>query len=296
MIPAIDKEHDLYLLFEKLNLYDGNFLKRAAVLLFGKNPQKHYVQSHSKIGKFLSETDLQSSDIIEVNLIEQVDKIMDVLRLKYLKSYISYEGVHRREQLEYPYQAIREAVINALIHRDYTNTSNLQIKIYDDKLVIYNGATLSEEVPVDLFDKPHQSKPFNPVMAAVFYKCGFIESWGRGTLNIINESLSYGQPTPTFEYEWTAVKVTFYHSKIVISDQVSDQVSGRDKAILEYCILSRYAQEIMELIGIKHKTHFRQSILKPLIDKGYLELTIPEKPQSRLQKYKTTKILSNNLY
>ncbi|MDA3884297.1 MAG: AAA family ATPase, partial [Candidatus Delongbacteria bacterium] len=97
------------------------------------------------------------------------------------------KGIHRREKLEYPYNALKEAVINALIHRDYSNTSNLQIKVYDDKLIMYNGALLSDEVPIDKFDKPHQSKPFNPVIASVFYKAGLIENWGKGTLNIIKE-------------------------------------------------------------------------------------------------------------
>ena len=180
-MPDIDKENNLKALLQKLNLYDGKFLKRAAILLFAKNPQQYFIQSHSKIGRFLTETEIQSSDIIEGNLINQVDKIMDILRLKYLKAYISYEGVHRREKLEYPYDALKEAVINALIHRDYSNTSNLQIKVYDKKLAIYNGALLSAEVPIDKFDKPHQSKPFNPTIASVFYKAGLIENWGRGT-------------------------------------------------------------------------------------------------------------------
>ncbi len=167
-VPDIVNEDNLEELLRKLNLYDGNYLKRAAILLFGKNPQQYYIQSHSKIGRFLSETDIQSSDIVEGNLINQVDMILDILRLKYLKAYISYEGAHRREKLEYPYEALREAIINALIHRDYTNTSNLQIRVYDDKLVLYNGATLNPEVPIEKFDKPHQSKPFNPTMASVF--------------------------------------------------------------------------------------------------------------------------------
>lgn len=212
-IPGIQDEQDTQALLRKLNLYDGEHLKRAAILLFGRNPQQYYIQSHSKIGRFLSETDIQSSDIIEGNLIDQVDKLMDVLRLKYLKAYISYEGMHRRETLEYPYDALREAIINALIHRDYTDTSNLQIRVYDDKLVMYNGATLSREVPIELFDQPHQSKPFNPTMAAVFYKCGFIENWGRGTLNIIDYCLQAGLPRPEFAYQWGAVRTTFYRKQ-----------------------------------------------------------------------------------
>jgi len=71
-------------------------------------------------------------------------------------------------------------------------------------------AMANSEVLTEEFDKPHQSKPFNPAMASVFYKCGFIENWGRGTTGIIDECVEYGLPKPTFEYEWTAVVTTFY--------------------------------------------------------------------------------------
>jgi len=145
-IPSIKNENDAESLLQKLNLYEGKYLKRAAVLLFAKNPQKYFIQSHSKIGKFLSEIDILTSDFIEGNLINQVDLILDILKTKYLKSYISFEGIHRREKLEYPYEALKEAVINALIHRDYANTSNLQIKVYEDKITLTNGALLPEQL------------------------------------------------------------------------------------------------------------------------------------------------------
>jgi len=115
-IPSIKDEKDLRSLLEKLNLYDGKYLKRAAILLFAINPQKYFIQSHSKIGRFLTEANIQTSDIIEGNLFEQVDRILDILRVKYLKANIHFEGIHRREILEYPYLALREAVINALIY------------------------------------------------------------------------------------------------------------------------------------------------------------------------------------
>ena len=138
--------------------------------------------------------------------------VLDILRTKYLKSYISYEGIHRREKQEYPHTALKEVVINAHIHRDYTNTLNLQIKVFDNKLIMYNGALLSAEVPIEMFSKPHQSKPFNPIIASVFYKAGLIENWGRGTINIIKTYKDYLLPTPTFEYEFSAVKATFYNN------------------------------------------------------------------------------------
>ena len=275
-VPNIQNENNLEQLLRKLNLYEGNYLKRAAILLFAKNPQQYYIQSHSKIGRFLSETVIQSSDIIEGNLIDQVDKIMDVLRLKYLKAYIFYEGMHRREKLEYPYKALREAVINALVHRDYTNTSNLQIKVFDDKLVMYNGATLSSEVPIEKFDKQHQSKPFNPIMANIFYKCGFIENQGRGTTSIINECLDYGLPKATFEYEWTAVVTTFYKKQIVI-EKTGDNWTR--KFIIKNENLS--AIELSEKLEIPLRT--TQRWIKELKDKNKIEYRGSKKTGGILQ-------------
>ncbi|MBV5278039.1 MAG: putative DNA binding domain-containing protein [Campylobacteraceae bacterium] len=80
-IPDIDQENDTQQLLRKLNLFDGVYLKRAAVLLFAKNPQKYFIQSHSKIGKFLSDSELLTSDIVEGNLFEQVDRILEILKV-----------------------------------------------------------------------------------------------------------------------------------------------------------------------------------------------------------------------
>lgn len=208
--PFIEQEKELKTLFERLNLYEDGKLKRAAVLLFGKNPQKYFIQAHSKVGKFLSDSELLTSDIIEGNLFEQLENTIEILRTKYLHSYISYDGLNRIETLEYPYEAVREVVINALIHRDYTDTTVLQIRVYNEKIIFTNGATLSPEVPIEKFKEEHISKPFNPLIANVFYKAGFVESWGKGTNNIVADCLKLGLPEPTYKYTQQAVQVIFY--------------------------------------------------------------------------------------
>ena len=106
---------------------------------------------------------------IEGNLFEQLEKIIDTLRTKYLHSFITYEGLQRIETLEYPYEAVREIVINALIHRDYSDTTVLLIRVYEDKLIFTNGATLSHEVPIEKFKEDNLSKPFNPTITKMFY-------------------------------------------------------------------------------------------------------------------------------
>jgi len=130
-----------------------------------------------------------------------------------LKRNISYEGIHRRDILEYPYDALREAVINALIHRDYIGTSNIQIRVYDDKLIIMNEGKLPPEVPVEKLKTEHLSKPRNTFLAKVFYFAGLIESWGRGTIKIVENCVKQGLPEPDFIEESGVMKVVFYKDK-----------------------------------------------------------------------------------
>ena len=212
-IPSIVAEKDYQTILEKLNLQEDKKLKKAAILLFGKNPQRFYPAAYLKIGKFLTETDIQSSDIVEGNLFEQITSALEILRTKYLISIIKFEGIHRREILEYPYEALREAIINALIHRNYIGASSIQIRVYSDRLVIMNEGKLPPEVPVEKLKTEHLSKPRNTLLADVFYKAGFIESWGRGTIKIMEKCREQGLPEPDFEEDHGVFVVKFYQDK-----------------------------------------------------------------------------------
>ena len=127
-LPSISKEEDNKLVLEKLDLISNNKLKRAAILLFGNNPQKFYPAAFLKIGKFLSDTDILTTDIVKGNLFAQLESTLEILRTKYLISHIKFEGIHRREILEYPYRALRESIINSLIHRNYLGSSQVQVR------------------------------------------------------------------------------------------------------------------------------------------------------------------------
>jgi len=212
-IPSIVAEKDYQIILEKLNLQADKKLKKAAILLFGKNPQRFYPAAYLKIGKFLTKTEIQSSDIVEGNLFEQITIALEILRTKYLISKIKFEGIHRREILEYPYEALREAIINALIHRNYLGASSIQIRVYSDRLVIMNEGKLPPEVPVEKLKTEHLSKPRNTLLADVFYKAGFIESWGRGTIKIMEKCQEQGLPEPDFEEDYGVFVVKFYQDK-----------------------------------------------------------------------------------
>jgi ATP-dependent DNA helicase RecG len=212
-IPSIVREKDFVTILNKLSLIENQHLKRAAIMLFGKEVQRFYSHACVKIGRFLSDTDIQTTDIVKGNLFRQLETTLEILRSKYLQSKIIFEGIHRRDILEYPYEALREAIINALIHRDYRSFSQIQIRVYPDKLIIMNAGSLPPEVPVESLKTDHLSKPRNKLLAETFYYAGFIEAWGRGTLKIMEKCVEQGLPEPDFKEENGVMTVTFYKDK-----------------------------------------------------------------------------------
>ena len=135
------------------------------------------------------------------------DRIMKILRSKYLVSYIGYEGMKRTEPLEIPEAALREIIYNALIHRLYTGTW-IQMKVYNDRISVWNEGTLPEDFPVEMLLQEHSSRQRNPLIATVFFLAGFVETWGRGIKKIRRALQGVGLPDPVFEENCGGVRVT----------------------------------------------------------------------------------------
>lgn len=195
--PFIARERNTRLVLEKLNLMEKGKLKRAAILLFSNNPRKYFTSAFVQVGRFVSESEVVSTDVIEGNLFTQVEKIIEILRIKYLENRFYYEGLVRKEDMIYPEDALREAVINALIHRDYLGP-HTQLRVYGHKLWLVNAGTLPDKLTFEKLKKQHLSCPRNELLADVFFKAGYIEAWGRGTLKIINQCKEKGLPEPEF--------------------------------------------------------------------------------------------------
>lgn len=266
-VPSIEQETDLLALMQRLNLLSGAKYKRAAVVLFGKNVQKYVLQARIKIGKFLIDTEVITTDIVEGNLIQQVDRTLDILRTKYLLSYISYEGIHRREKLVYPYDALREAILNAIIHREYFVSSEIQIRVYDDKLIIGNEARL-QDITVEDLSKSHPSRPHNKLIADVFYKAGFIESWGRGTQRIIDKCITEGLPAPVYEYKMGFLYLVFSNERV---NERVNELSETEKKV--YLILKENPNIIQKQLAqeVNYTEQYIRKIIKILKDKGMIE-------------------------
>ncbi|MDR0506107.1 MAG: hypothetical protein LBH32_04735, partial [Dysgonamonadaceae bacterium] len=186
-------------LLEKLRLAENGKLKRAAIVLFGKDPGKFYPNTFVKIGKFEDDDfTIRFQEVEEGNVIEVLEKVLRTLDYKFLIKNISFEGMNRVETLEYPVPALREMLLNALIHRNYMGAPT-QLRVYDHKLQLWNHGTLPVGITLDKLSKSHSSFPRNPILAEACFKGSYIDSWGSGIMKIVNSCKVAGLPTPTLE-------------------------------------------------------------------------------------------------
>lgn len=187
-------------LLESLQLYleDEKMLKRAAILLFHPKPEKYVTGTFIKIGFFESDDDLKFQDEVKGNLLEQAEKALDLLKTKYTQAIISYQDGSREETFTFPEEAVREALYNAIVHKDYSSGIPIQISIYQNKMIFWNEGQLPENWTVEKLTKKHPSKPYNPDIANTFFRAGYIESWGRGTIKMINACKAHKIAPPIF--------------------------------------------------------------------------------------------------
>jgi len=227
-------------LFQNLKLLtkEGE-LTRAAILLFGKEPTRFFSCAIFKIGRFrgINPTDLIIQDKVEGNLFTMFEQVIDFLKSKYLLSPISYQGMQRVETLEIPDSSIREAVLNSLIHKDYTSSSAISLRVYDPTISIWNDGEL-EKLSIEDLSKEHDSYQRNPLIADIFYRAGYIEAWGRGTLTIIEETVKSGLPKPTFQSRQGGLEVIFQRNPMRLSDNTEKkqkkQISERQQKAIGY--------------------------------------------------------------
>lgn len=197
-------------LLETLKLIDGKHLKRAAILTFHEDPEKWVTGAYVKIGYFKTDDDLVFQDEVHGSLIMMPDKVMDILYDKYFKGLISYKGIQRVETYPVSSDSMREAILNAIVHKDYATGTPIQIRVYDDKVTIFNTGALPTNWSVQDLLTFHTSAPHNPDIANAFFRSGMTEAWGRGIEKIISSNVAAGKPKPTFEIIGSGLRVTFY--------------------------------------------------------------------------------------
>ena len=184
-------------------------LKNAALLLFAKRPQRYFASVRFQIGRFgVDEADLMFQDVIEGNIIQMADRVIDMLKAKYLTMPITFKGMNRIEKLEVPEEALREILYNAIIHKDYAG-AHIQMHVWSDHVDVWNEGELPVGFTPDTLFEQHSSRPRNRNIANAFFKAGFIDAWGRGYKKIREGFESAGLPMPKVENFCGGVRVTF---------------------------------------------------------------------------------------
>ena len=226
---------------------DGK-LKNAALLLFAKNPRRYFTCVEFKIGRFRRNVaDLIIQDVIEGNIIQMTDRVVQVLKAKYLTSPIHYEGMKRREPLEVPEEALREILYNAIAHKDYTGAP-IQMRVWDDYVEIWNEGGLPIGYTPDTLLKKHSSRPRNRNIANAFFKAGFIESWGRGYEKIFEGFKAAGLPMPTIEEADGGIRVSFQRNNQGNPQTISQTDATETPQKTSQKTPQKTPQKILELI------------------------------------------------
>lgn len=226
-------------------------LTNAALMLFGKNIRHWNRTATFRIGRFgVSRADLIMQDEIDCPLIKMPDRIIAILRSGYLVSPIHYEGLQRIEPLEMPEDALREMICNAIVHRDYTGTFT-QMRIWADRIELWNQGTLPPEYTIETLMQDHESYPRNTLIADVFFRAGFIEAWGRGYEKIRRAFEEEKLQVPLFEQVRGGVLATIQREKFVAMQKEGDASNGmKDGTISGTKEITERQQVILNLLQV----------------------------------------------
>ncbi len=236
---------------------DTGQLTRAAVLLFHSNPEMYVYGAYIKIGFFSdNKGNLEFQDEIHGPLMEQVDKAMDLIKTKYLIYSISYEGISRRETPQFPIEALRESLMNAIAHKDYVNASPIQISIFPDHITFWNAGRLPENWTTENLLETHPSSPHNPKIANAFFRSGDIESWGRGYKRIL-EAVNERKLLPPALEMVSGLMVTYYVD--VRSQLLSQGLEDRHITVVQYAVENGSVtnSDVQRLVSVSKPTASR---------------------------------------
>lgn len=285
---------------KNLRIVSGSMFYNAAVLLFGKCPQNYFIEAQVKCARFkgTDSVDFIDEQTFEGNILRQLQDALAFVK-RNTRQAIRVTGKPEHDVIpEYPVEAVREAIINALCHRNYADVGTIQVRIYDDRLEVWNPGNLPHDLTLRKLHYPHASRPRNPLIANALFRARYIEHWGTGTLRIIKAC-----KPQNIKVEFAVDMGNFIVTLRKYDDKVESKVESgvelptqsptqsgdpvtRLLSALQTGELS--SGELRTMLGIKHRPTFRQNYLHPALKRGLIEHTIPDKPNSRLQKYRLT--------
>ena len=283
----------------------------AAMILFGKNPfpfiPGHYLQ-YVQFGGDDNGSEILNERAFRGCLFDVLPQINTFVDYTIVKSRpVPISTLQEKQLINYPADAVRELILNAYMHRDYQSNTPIRLYQYRDRLEIMNAGGLYGKARPENF--PNANDYRNPVIAGALKILGYVNMFNRGIPRVKNLMKANGNPDPVFVVDQIThfnvivpqshdasgtksgpsrdqVGIKSVSSLQDLADKIKVSVNEIDK-ILGYCQKEHSMNEIMAYLGYASRTKFSRKYVKPLIDAGLLVLTIPDKPNSRLQKYRT---------
>jgi|SRR6185369_12175087 len=272
--------------------------RNAGVLFFAKDPRHFFSQAYVTCILF------KGTD--RVHVLDRKDfasgiasDIEDSLRFIERNTRTAYriEGLSRENVPEYPMKALREAVTNAVMHRDwFVEGANVFVEIAEDRIEISNPGGLPPGLRAS--ELGTRSVRRNPLIADLLHRISFIEKAGTGIRRMREEAELHGSPAPVFRSDGffaasfrplkTRPTAITDQATVQVTDQATDQVTGEVGRLLAVTAGEMTRQEIQDSLGLKHLGHFRKVYLLPALEAGVIEMTIPSKPRSSAQRYRVT--------
>jgi len=280
--------------YEMLQLTKDGIPTLAAIMNFGLYPQGYLPQlaitaivvPGTQIGD-VADDDARFIDNkrIEGTLTDMLEEAMAFcVRNMKTRTIIDLNTGKHVNKTEYPRGAIREAILNALIHRDYshhTEGTPIQINFFTDRLEIHSPGSLYGRMTVEQLGIARLDQR-NPALAVMAETLLGAENRYSGIPTIRREMAEYGLPEPVFQNRRNEFVVILYNRAVA---SVEETKQAEDDTLLAFCRTPRSRQEIADYLGIKATPYMMNKYVLPLIQQGLLRMTIPDKPKSRNQRY-----------
>ncbi len=267
---------------------------RGAVLLFGRQRTFHFADAWIQCGRFLGVEKVDIFDHIDIDspLPKAVDEVMLFLK-KHAYRGADLSEVRRKDVWSIPLGILREVVINAIVHADYSQRgAPIRVVFLDDRIEIENPGILLPGLTIEDI-KQGTSKIRNTVIARVFRELNLIEQWGTGVRRIFREAKEQGLPEPQIAEIGMRLRVIVPLGEPITvekqpAQQVTQQVTQQVKRLLGNLKGEMSRSELMQSIDLKDRVSFSKNYLEPALSDGLVEMTQPDSPRSPTQKYHLT--------
>jgi ATP-dependent DNA helicase RecG len=286
-----------------LNLLDAGRPSHAAILLFGRDPQRFLLTSEAKCLHFHGtevRKPIPSYQIYKGTAFELVDQAVDFVMSKIARRVGTRAlGPEAPVDYELPREAVAEAIVNAVAHRDYASNASVQVVLFADRLEVWNPGELPPSLTLDELRRPHASIPRNPLIAEPMFLARYAEKAGTGILDMIARCAEAGLPAPEFRQSGGQFVQTLGRPRVEAIPEVTPEVTPEvapevtpevapEVRLIQVLAGEMTRQQLQGALGLKDDEHFRKTYLQPALEAGLIEMTVPDKPRSSKQRYRLT--------